>query len=343
MVSLDKVKFTFITLLVLAVFMIVMIRLVQERNYPLDKLTLIISQTQSIINSITNISVMDLQLFSAQHRRNGDLLADDSYKHVIDMSTHVAIGCAITSRGRKIEQRQNSSIFKGRKIEQQRNMDILKAFPLFAELLPSFCTTATPGYSYHFYVAYDFTDVYFTDRITLLEFQRAFDSVKCSNLTLTLHMVKCHHSGKPAWAQNDAMVQAYTDNMEYFYRVNDDTEMLSANWTDVFVNQLRQFNPPNVGVVGPYSYNGNVDILTYDFVHRTHLDIFGYYYPRQFPGWYADAWITNVYKKAGNRSKKVTSVKVEHTMTQGTRYDIHKEAYRDLHRLIGEGQQLIER
>ena len=45
---------------------------------------------------------------------------------------------------------------------------------------------------------------------------------------------------------------------------------------------LRHMNPPNVGITGPTG--GRRDIFTFEFVHRTHIDIFGFYYPPEFPG-----------------------------------------------------------
>ena len=55
-------------------------------------------------------------------------------------------------------------------------------------------------------------------------------------------------------------------------------------------------DPPNVGVTGPQHRGGNTGILTYDFVHTSHVDVFGFYYPRIFGAWYNDGWITCVYK-----------------------------------------------
>ncbi len=100
------------------------------------------------------------------------------------------------------------------------------------------------------------------------------------------------NSGHPAWAQNDAMMQAYMDNMAYYYRVNDDTVLESTGWTEKLIEQLLRYHPPNVGVAGPWFRDGNIAILTHDFVHRTHVDIFGFYYPRVFTDWFADDWIT---------------------------------------------------
>ena len=36
-------------------------------------------------------------------------------------------------------------------------------------------------------------------------------------------------------------------------------------------------------------------LLTQSFVHRTHYDIFGYYYPKEIMNWGIDDWITEIY------------------------------------------------
>ena len=191
----------------------------------------------------------------------------------------VAVGLALTTRGKDL------------KFE-----NIANEMPFFKSLLVSFCQTATTGYSYHFYVAHDHTDVFFSDSKAHALFEDTFDSVVkrwCSStLNVTLHMVECSHAGHPAWAQNDAMMTAYMDNIAYYYRVNDDTIMETTDWTEKLIDQLQRYNPPNVGVAGPWCKDGNTAILTHDFVHRTHVDIYGFYYPRIFTDWFADDWIT---------------------------------------------------
>ena len=100
-------------------------------------------------------------------------------------------------------------------------------------------------------------------------------------------MISCDHNGRPAWAQNDAMMEAYIDGMDYGYRINDDTLLLTSGWTEKFINALLSFDPPNVGVVGPNHKGGNTEILTYDFTSRLHIEIYGYHYPKIFKDWYA--------------------------------------------------------
>ncbi len=201
--------------------------------------------------------------------------------------------------------------------------------PFFKSLLPSFCQTASQGYRYKFYLAYDFNDKYFSQASFTKTFMNAFTghvTENCpGNSSYSIHLVRCNYSGHPAWAQNDAMMDAYLDDVDYYYRVNDDTIMQTARWTEKFINALTNFTPPNIGVVGPKHIGGNGLILTHDFVHKTHMDIFGFYYPRSYKAWYADNWITNIYTP--NNSFKLRSVKVFHTMENGQRYNYNQTKY----------------
>lgn len=56
-------------------------------------------------------------------------------------------------------------------------------------------------------------------------------------------------------------------------QVNDDTQIVTPNWAEVFVEALAN-NPlaPNVGVTGP-SDTHNRQIFTHSFVHRTHFEV----------------------------------------------------------------------
>ena len=75
----------------------------------------------------------------------------------------------------------------------------------------------------------------------------------------------------------------------------------------MFVRTLKSMGPP-YGVVGPAHKGGNTSILTHDFVHRTHMDIFDQkYYPPELVDWWMDDWATHVYGEA--RTKKIESAK----------------------------------
>jgi hypothetical protein len=124
---------------------------------------------------------------------------------------------------------------------------------------------------------------------------------------------------------NEIALTAYHKGADYFCRVNDDTEFITTDWITTAVTILQeQYDPPNLGVVGPRCEEGNTDIMTHDMVHRTHLEIFhGYYYPASFGNWFLDDWITNVYSTSVigiDRSTVINDWKVKHWIAP-TRYN----------------------
>lgn len=220
----------------------------------------------------------------------------------------IAIGMGITSKKLPLDSIQST----------------LHRTPFLTLLIPSFCDTMTANdFSYHFYLGYDKTDPFFSKREKRKAFREKFQEIilrKCPRgHDVYLNMYQCSHNGKPTWAQNDVMMQAYLDNITYFYRVNDDSSMTTRDWATKLVNRLKSYDPKFVGVTAPKHRGGAETILTYDFVHKTHIDIWGFYYNRIFPDWYGDDWITKIYRPG--RSTQVNDVKLIHkTSTVGTRY-----------------------
>ena len=104
---------------------------------------------------------------------------------------------------------------------------------------------------------------------------------------------------------------------------------------------LQQFSPPNVGVVGPLHKGGNEAILTYDFVHRSHIDIFGYYYPRVFTDWFADNWMSEVY--GSERTMKMPGVKLVHTQESGQRYNVKGSKHKYIKEQVEEDRLALDR
>ena len=124
---------------------------------------------------------------------------------------------------------------------------------------------------------------------------------------------------------------------DFFYRVNDDTELLAARddakfgkpdnkhgdqWGKAFIKALIELPGPVYGVVGPSHDIGNMNILTHDFVHRKHLDIFaGTYYNVEFKDWWMDDYISHLY--GGERSRMLKDYPVGHRSTMhGQRYTV---------------------
>ena len=117
-----------------------------------------------------------------------------------------AIGCAITCK----------------KLKQLDSSNIGQKAPIIRTLLSSFCKTASVGYEYHFYLSYDHDDPYFMQTGAIDKFIRTFmntaNTLCVPEILIKLHLMKVMYHSRPAWAQNDAMMEAYLDGVDYMYR-----------------------------------------------------------------------------------------------------------------------------
>jgi hypothetical protein len=101
-------------------------------------------------------------------------------------------------------------------------------------------------------------------------------------------------------AINEVAKIAYRDGMQYFLRINADSELLAPRSATLGIRRLQSLKHRNVGVIGPLSYNDRPDIFTYDMTSRAHLKIFNEnYYPTVFSNWFIDDWIGSIYGKNG--------------------------------------------
>mmetsp|Transcript_5849 Transcript_5849/g.6356 ORF Transcript_5849/g.6356 Transcript_5849/m.6356 type:complete len:375 (+) Transcript_5849:94-1218(+) len=188
---------------------------------------------------------------------------------------------------------------------------------LIKDFFPTLHPSLTPGYWYCLYFGVDTVDPFFgkvEGQQAVVDWVRNWakeNKVQLSYISWSLVPFKKHS----AWAHNDAVMTAHRDGVEWFFRVNDDTRYTSKNWTGRFIEELNKLN--KIGVVGPSFSRGNTQILTYDFTHRTHIHIYGYHWPRAFPNWYGDDWITQNYKP--NNIKKLKDITIEH-IVHSSRY-----------------------
>jgi hypothetical protein len=152
----------------------------------------------------------------------------------------------------------------------------LATCPLLSMLLPSLLETAEPGFEYWLVVAYDVGDPLFDDP-TARARARAYFAAHAARLrrsaggvTVKLALLRfLNGPRKPGPAFNYVAAAAFRDGADFFYRVNDDS-ILVTPWARAFVGALRALRPPLVGVVGPTCLEGKKSILTHDFTHRTH-------------------------------------------------------------------------
>ena len=187
----------------------------------------------------------------------------------------------------------------------------LQKLTLMTKCLPSIISTAEPRFNYQIYIG--------TERYDFLATQLdKIKSLSAGNIKIIPMIVK---GGTANIVINEIACQAYKDGAKYMCRINDDTKFITKNWTSLGIKTLANYEPTNVGVVGPACRQGNTHIMTHDMVHRTHMEIFNYYYPPVFENWWIDDWITLVYKP--NRSIKLKNWEVVHCSKQGTRYTVH--------------------
>lgn len=220
----------------------------------------------------------------------------------------------------------------------------LSDLALFSIMLPSLVKTAEAGYEYWLYLATDVGDRFFDSasaraRVLLWLDEHVTRRLEARGVRLRVCLLRFENDvRKPGPVFNFMMAAAADDGADYLYRINDDTELHGKRWTSTAVAQLRAWG--NVGVVGPVCNEGNVNILTHDLVHRTHLSIFRTYYPPVFTDWYMDDWMSAVYGRA--RTKKGPFRVTHHIGQHSTRYEVDQSHRLALERELARGRHAID-
>ena len=219
---------------------------------------------------------------------------------------------------------------------KQEHWSTLKDTFLYNYPLSSINTTCEPSlFTYRILIGYDTGDRVFDNQLILVSLHE-WAALHIPSATLTTHAVS-NPLCKPGPVMNHLSKLAHASGCDYIYRINDDTEFITP-WTSAFVAALAAFTPPNIGVVGPVCHEGNTAILTHDFVHRSHLDIFGTHYPPELTDWWLDDWISLVY--GDERTLKLPQVTVFHHVL-ATRYEVTWSSMKLLKTLVEKGNQTL--
>ena len=231
-----------------------------------------------------------------------------------------------------------------------RNHNFTNGFtniPLFKTLLPSLTCTLDCGFRYTFVLGYDEDDPFYDSPNGLRVVGEWFSlhvavPLSIEGISVSLHHVRVSNPLRRPGPVFIAMAQAaHALHAEYFYRVNDDSEFL-GRWPSLYTNTLQQLTPPGLGVVGPSCYDSKDRILTHDFVHRLHMEIFdGLYYPPEFSDWYMDDWISAVYGPQRTFLSKRVGID-HHNRHKERTYEVNRENIKLLPSLIKSGQLKIE-
>ena len=166
----------------------------------------------------------------------------------------------------------------------------LAKLALFRYLLPSMARTVDCGLDYMIVVGFDKGDPFYDTLHGKLQVEQWFtefveEPLATRSITVKLHLVQVDNKlKKPGPVFNKITKHAYDNGADYIYRVNDDTEMVGP-WANHFIREIHKLGEP-YGAVGPLCQQGNRKILTHDFTHRTHMEIFdGLYYPAELVDW----------------------------------------------------------
>jgi len=222
--------------------------------------------------------------------------------------------------------------------------------PLFGILLPSIARTLEKGFEYRVYVGYDTGDLFYDNADRIAEAnawakEHVETPAREKGHVVTVKFVSfLNILRKPGPMFNFLAACAFGDGADYVYRVNDDTELRTI-WAGAFVTALANMQPANLGVVGPKCPEGNYRILTHDFVHRIHKDIFKVYYPVVLTDWWMDDWISRVYPMENTMRHEDVWV-THHTWVSGSgnpvRYHVDHSHKKFLEHELRHGYTLIE-
>jgi hypothetical protein len=181
---------------------------------------------------------------------------------------------------------------------RNQNYQTLKDTTLYKKTLPSLKSSKENNYNYTIFIGIDDDDTFYLSVIDELKMLIEDNDFQVKLLILT----DCKNAPATAW--NCLASEAYSNaKYDYFFQIGDDIELISKNWTTRFIEKLKQNN--NLGVVGPINisnYNQRFKknmkhVIENTFVHRTHLDIFQYYFHPHIKNWFCDDWITGVYRE----------------------------------------------
>ena len=169
------------------------------------------------------------------------------------------------------------------------NWKTIKDSYLFNMTLKTFLLTHDREHNYTVYIGIDKDDRIFDKKYEQAEvtrFTKAFSHVEFKFIT-----IENIEKGYVTLMWNTLFKDAYDNGCHYFYQCGDDMEFKTKGWINDCIKVLKSNS--DVGLAGPI--NNNSRILTQAFVSRKHMDIFGWFFPKEIKNWCCDDWYNMVY------------------------------------------------
>ena len=169
------------------------------------------------------------------------------------------------------------------------NWVTIKDSYLFNMTLKTFLLTLDKEHEYLFYIGIDKNDRIFDkedQQQEITRFSKAFSNVEF--IFVTMEDIP---KGYVTLMWNKLFIDAYNRDCQYFYQCGDDMEFKTKGWINDSITALKRRD--DVGLAGPI--NNNSRILTQAFVSRKHMEIFGWFFPKEIKNWCCDDWYNMVY------------------------------------------------
>jgi hypothetical protein len=224
---------------------------------------------------------------------------------------------------------------------------------LFTRLLPSLTKTYDCDVDYLLVIAFDKGDEFYDtkegqDEMNVWLIENMAKPMALAGVDINFLYVEVDNVlKKPGPVFNAMLKEAYKAGADFFYRLNDDTELkggrgdTSSAWPKAFIGALTSLQPP-YGIAGPSHQTGNMRILTHDFASRVHMDIFkGVYYDPIYSDWWMDDYISLLYGR--ERTIKSNHYGVLHHTSHhgGKRYEVGENKANKLPGSIQRGREEI--
>jgi hypothetical protein len=144
-----------------------------------------------------------------------------------------------------------------------------------------------PDHQIKLFVGIDEEDEVFSKTEEQMKFHAYFMNFEIEFITMTQDT-----KGKPTWIWNRLGEVAIEQEYEYFKLLGDDIKMPNdKGWLGCFLNKLKK----NKNIGWSAGWSNNNDIPTQFLVHKTHYDIFGFFYPPEIPNWTCDDFLFQIY------------------------------------------------
>lgn len=145
-----------------------------------------------------------------------------------------------------------------------------------------------PQHDIKLFVGYDSDDRIYSIAEERLKFRDRFDTFKIEWIPME------NLKGKVTSIWNKLGEEAIKQDYQYIKVLGDDIRLPNdIGWLGCMINKLKKNN--NIGFSAGWSNNDQIP--TQFLIHKKHIDIFGFIFPKEIPNWGCDNWMYEIYPK----------------------------------------------